>query len=71
MYFISQKKNPENFPRYISGKICDKICNLLLIEENDKSHYVWIQNGNRLMNTQSKDGHKLVYCYYCLQHFTS
>ena len=23
------------------------------------------------MNTQSKDGHKLVFCYYCLQHFTS
>ena len=23
------------------------------------------------MNTQSKDGHKLLFCYYCLQHFTS
>ena len=23
------------------------------------------------MNTQSKDGHKLFFCYYCLQHFTS
>ena len=23
------------------------------------------------MNTQSKDSHKLLFCYYCLQHFTS
>ena len=23
------------------------------------------------MNTQSKDGHKLFFCYYCLQHFIS
>ena len=23
------------------------------------------------MNTQSKDGHKLFFCDYCLQHFTS
>ena len=23
------------------------------------------------MNTQSKDGHKLFFCYYCLPHFTS
>ena len=23
------------------------------------------------MNTQFKDGHKLFFCYYCLQHFTS
>ena len=23
------------------------------------------------MNTQSKNGHKLFFCYYCLQHFTS
>ena len=23
------------------------------------------------MSTQSKDSHKLFFCYYCLQHFTS
>ena len=23
------------------------------------------------MNTSSKDSHKLFFCYYCLQHFTS
>ena len=40
------------YPLYISEKICDKSCNLLSIEENDKNHYVWIKHFNRLMNTQ-------------------
>ena len=55
------------YPLYISNKICDKTCNLILIE----NHYVWIKDFNKLMNTQSKDSHKLFFCYYCLQLFTS
>ena len=55
------------YPLYISNKICDKTCNLLLIE----NHYVWIKDFNKLMTTQCKDSHKLLFCYYCLQHFTS
>ena len=55
------------YPLFISNKMCDKTCNLLLIEK----HYVWIKDFNKLMNTQSKDSHKLFFCYYCLQHFTS
>ena len=59
------------YPLYISNKICDKTCNLILIEKNNKNHYIWIKYFNKLMNTQSKDSHKLFFCYYCLQHFTS
>ena len=55
------------YPIYISNKICDKSSNLLLIE----NHYVLNKDFNKLMNTQFKDGHKLCFCYYCLQHFTS
>ena len=55
------------YPLYSSNKICDKTCNLLLIE----NHYVWIKDFNKLMNTQSKYGHKLLFCDYCLQTFTS
>ena len=40
------------YPLYISNKICD----LLLIE----NHYVRIKDFNKLMNTQSKDGHLLL-----------
>ena len=54
------------YPLYISNKNCDKTCNLLLIENDNKNHYVWIKDFNKLMNTQSKDGHKLFFCYYCL-----
>ena len=55
------------YPLYISNKICDKTCYLILIE----NHYVWIKVFNRLMNTQSKNSHELFFCYYCLQHCTS
>ena len=59
------------YPLYISNKICDKTCNLLLIKNDNKNHNVWIKDFNKLMNTQSKDGRKLFLCYYCLQHFAS
>ena len=36
------------YPLYISNKIDDKTCNLLLIE-----NYVCIKDFNKLMNTQS------------------
>ena len=36
-----------------------------------KNHHVCIKDLNKLMDTQSKDSHKLFFCYYCLQHFTS
>ena len=52
-------------------KICDKTCNLLLIENGNENHYVWIKDLNKLMNTQSKDVHKLFFCDSCSQHFTS
>ena len=58
-------------PLYISNTICDKTCNLLLMENDNKNHYVWIKNFAKLMNTQSKHKHKLFFCYYFLQHFTS
>ena len=60
------------YPLYISNKICDKTCYLLLIENGNENHYVWIKDVNKLMNSQSKNGHRLLlFFYYCLQHFTS
>ena len=59
------------YPLYTSDKICDKTCNLLLIENGNENHYVWIKDFNKLMNSQSRNGHRLFFCYYCLQHFTS
>jgi hypothetical protein len=61
----------------VDGKICpyrinkdnqDKtIINLLLIEENNKSHYVFIKSMSRLMNCDGK--HKQHICMNCLQVF--
>ena len=68
--FCVSEQTSEIFPCYISKKKYDRTCNLLLIEEDDKSHYVWIKNVNRLMNTQSKHNNRKFFCY-CLQHFTS
>ena len=48
------------YPLYISNKICDRTCNIFLTENGNKNHYVWIKDFNKLMNIQSKDGHKLL-----------
>ena len=32
------------YPLYVSNKSCDKTCNLLLIENDNKIHYVWIKD---------------------------
>ena len=39
---------------YNSKNICDKTCYLLLIENGNENHYVWIKDFNELMNSQSK-----------------
>ena len=49
------------YPFYTSKTICDKTCNLLLIENGKENHYVWIKDFNKLMNPQSKDGHGLFF----------
>ena len=64
-------KDQTIYPLYTSNRICDKTCNLLLIENGNENHYVWIKDFNKLINTQSKNSRKLFFCYYCLQHFTS
>ena len=69
VFSVDDKKSI--YALYISNKICDKTCNLLLIENDNKNHYVWIKDFNKLMNTQSKHKNKLFFCYHCLQHFTS
>ena len=46
-------KDQTIYPLYTSNKICDKTCNLLLIENGNGNHYVWIKDFNKLMNSQS------------------
>ena len=44
--------------------------NLLLITQENKSHYVLIKDINRLMYSKTKDQHKKDHCISCLQSFT-
>ena len=65
-------KDQTIYPLYNSNKICDKTCNLILIENGNENHYVWIKDFNKLMNSQSKDGHRLFFViivYNILQQF--
>ena len=46
------------YPLYISNKIYDKTCNLLLIE----NHYVCIKDFNKLMNTAINYSFVIIVC---------
>ena len=70
VYGATESKS-DIYPLYISNKICDKTSNLLLIENGGNSHYFRIEDFNKLMNSQSKETHRLFLGYYYLQHFTS
>lgn len=45
--------------------------NLLLIADDEKTHYVLIKDFNRFMYNQTKHKSKKHFCMFCLQHFTS
>ena len=58
-------------PVYVSNKKYGDCMNLLMIHEDDKSHYVYVKDFNRLMFNVSKHGEKKWFCMRCLQHFSS
>ena len=45
--------------------------NLLMIHEENKSHYVYIKDFNRLMFNKTKNKNKKHFCMRCLQCFSS
>ena len=59
------------FPLQITErKDAEHHVNLLMISDDEKSHYVWIKNFSRLVSSQtSKHKEKKWYCYHCLQGF--
>ena len=59
------------FPLQITErKDAEHHVNLLMISDDEKSHYVWIKNFSRLVSSQtSKHKEKKWYCYHCLQRF--
>ena len=76
VFSFEQDKDDKNkyviYTRVISKMKCDKHVNLLLIENADQTHYVWIKNMSALLNGQyNNHSHKLFYCLRCVNGFSS
>ena len=61
------------FPLYVSKKSNEQVLNVLLISNEEKSHYVFIKDFNRFMYSEvkTKNTHKKHLCMSCLQNFTT
>ena len=60
-HYLFQKKSNE------------QVLNVSLISSEEKSHYVFIKDFNRLMYSEvkTKNAHKKHFCLSCLQNFTT
>ena len=59
------------FPVYISDKKFEKYIDLLLLIDENKSHYVYIKDFDRFMFHKTKNKNKKWFCKSCLQCFSS
>ena len=60
------------FPLYDSKKKSnEQVLNVLLKSNEEKSHYVFIKDFNRLMYSKPKNKDKTHFCMSCLQNFTT
>ena len=57
---------------FVSKKSNEKVLNVLLISNEENSHYVFIKDFNRLMysTVKTKNYYKRHFCMSCLQNFT-
>ena len=60
----------QKFPIYISQEKFQDHMELLLINKDEKNHYVLIKNFNKFMFNQTKNNCKKYFCMYCLQCFS-
>ena len=59
------------FPIFVSDKKFENSMNLLLLMEEDKSHYVYIKDFNRFTFHKTKNKNKKWFCRSCLQCLSS
>ena len=59
------------FPVYISDQTFKSSIDLLLLINDDKSHYVYIKDFNTFMFHKTKNKNKKWFCKSCLQSFSS
>ena len=58
------------FPIYISDQKFEDSMDLLLLIDDEKSHYVYIKDFNRFMFHRTKNKNKKWFCKCCLQCFS-
>ena len=58
------------FPIYVSGQKFENSMDLLLLINDDKSHYVYIKDFNTFMFHKTKNKNKKWFCRSCLQCFS-
>ena len=59
------------FPIYVSDQKFEDSIDLLLLIDDDKSHYVYIKDFDRFMFHKTKNKNKKWFCRSCLQCFSS
>ena len=59
------------FPIYVSDQKFEDSIDLLLLIDDDKSHYVYIKDFDRFMFHKTKNKNKKYFCKSCLQCFSS
>ena len=59
------------FPIYVSDKKCENSMHLLLLIDDDHSHYVYIKDFNTFMFHKGKNKNKKWFCKTCLRCFSS
>ena len=64
-------ENKLTFPIYVSDQKSENSMDLLLVIDENKSHYVYIKDFNRFMFHKTKNKNKKWFCKSCLQCFSS
>ena len=59
------------FPIYVSDQKFEKSMDLLILINDDKSHYVYIKDFNKFMFHKTKNKNKKSFCRSCLECFSS
>ena len=64
-------ENKLTYPVYLSDQKFKDCVDLLLISDENKSHYVYIKDFDRFMFNKTKNKNKKIFCKCCLQCFSS
>ena len=64
-------ENGLTYPVYVSNEKFEKFLDLLVIADENKSHYVYIKDFNIFMSNKTKNKNKKHFGRYCLQCFSS